>query len=42
MSTDKTNIHELNGEFYYYDQTIMIAFDIEYIMLIAYTIHAVE
>lgn len=32
MSAYKTNINELYSEFYHYNQSVAIAFDIEYIM----------
>jgi hypothetical protein len=41
MSTNKANIHKLNGEFNHYYQTIVIAFDVENIVLIAYIINAI-
>ena len=42
MSTNKANIHKLNSEFNHYYQTIVIAFDIENIVLITYTINAIK
>lgn len=42
MSAYKTNINELYSEFYHYNQSVAIAFDIEYIMLITYIIYAIK
>ena len=42
MSAYKTNINELYSEFYHYNQSVAIAFDIEYIMLITYIISAIK
>ena len=35
MSANKANINELYREFYHYNQPVIIAFNIEYIMLVA-------
>lgn len=42
MSAYKTNINELYSEFYHYNHSVAIAFDIEYIMLITYIIYAIK
>ena len=42
MSTNKANIHKLNSEFNHYYQTIVVAFDIENIVLITYIINAIK
>ena len=42
MSTNKANIHKLNSKFNHYYQTIVIAFDIENIVLITYIINAIK
>ena len=42
MSPNETDINKLYREFYYYNQPVIITFDIEYVMLVAYVIHTVK
>ncbi len=41
MSANKTNIYKLDGKLYDYNQSVIIALDIENIMLIIYIINTV-
>ena len=42
MSANIANINKLYGEFYHYNQPVIISFNIEYIMLVANIIHTIE
>ena len=42
MRTDESYIYEFDCKFNYYNQSIIIAFYIEYIMLISYTVNSIE
>lgn len=42
MSTDEADIYKLDGEFNHYYQPVIVAFDIEDIVLITYVVNAIE
>lgn len=40
MRADKADKDSANGEFYHYDHTVVVAPDVEYIMLVAYIVRS--
>lgn len=42
MRADESYIYKLYSEFDHNDQTIVVPFDVEYIVLVPYIVHAVE
>ena len=42
MSPNKSNVHKLDGKLYHCHQAVVITFDVEYIVLVADIVDAVE